>query len=75
MSQINLVIAANDNVMMVPRILQILSRRGYRLTKLETTQTDGQTLYRCRVEGEERWQASMAGLIAKLPDVERVDHE
>ena len=75
MSDLKLVIVANDDLMLVPRVVQILSRRGYRLVELTSLELDtGDWRYECAVRGDERWQNALPGLISKLPTVKEVSH-
>lgn len=63
-------ITVAQNVTVLPRILQVISRRGLILTSLVTTpQQDGSSVLACTVQTPERWQGTIAPLLERLHDV------
>ncbi len=73
MQQFNLIIDAKQNVTLVPRILQILSRRGYTLEELKTIQISGTDIrLKLMASGDPRWHDQLIRLIGRLIDVTTV---
>lgn len=72
MNGMSLSIVASDDHMVLPRILQIMSRRGCRLTQLKTEPQGSEIRYTCELVGDEKWNDLLPLLIAKLPDVKEV---
>lgn len=75
-------ITARQNVTVMPRILQVLSRRGVILHGLHTKKLDNHTvLLHCILETPVAWQHSLPSLLVRLVDVQSVqivradDHE
>ncbi len=63
----------------LPRCLQILSRRGYMLTHLETLpaaqgdrQASDTVVMRCTLHGPERWHEALLPLLERIVDVRSV---
>ena len=56
----------------LPRCLQILSRRGFVLTHLKTTETDTSAVLMLTVRGPVRWQQALPRLLSRLVDVNAV---
>lgn len=73
-STINIVrlqITAEQSVTLMPRIMQILSRRGLVLIRLRTIPDENTNMVTLRliVRGELRWHSSLPELIRRLVDV------
>lgn len=61
------------SVTVLPRILQVLSRRGITLETLQTTYLGADTaVLQMSVVAPLKWHGSIAGLITKLVDVQKV---
>lgn len=59
-----------QSVTVLPRCMQILSRRGFTLLRLDTEHAaDGLAVLRCTVRGPERWHDQLTSLIERLTDV------
>lgn len=70
---LHLTIDVQQNVTVLPRCLQILSRRGFILTTLTTEQLpDGEARLVCSAEGPRDWHDAIPGLLEKLVDVRSV---
>ena len=68
-----LIITAKQGVTLLPRCLQVLSRRGCIITKLETeSATNGAVMLRADVQAPAKWQSVLPGLLERLHDVESV---
>lgn len=66
-------ITARQNVTVLPRILQVLSRRGVILHGLHTQKLDDRTvLLRCIIETPVAWRHSLPSLLVRLVDVQSV---
>lgn len=71
-----LYISAYPSVTLLPRCLQILSRRSFTLNGLQTeTQEDGTILLHCDVTGPEQWEKPLIHLLARCVDVIAVSDE
>lgn len=81
LTQVTLTLQVYPSITVLPRVLQILSRRGYRLLDLSTrTEAPETARMICRVEGPAHWHPRIGALIDKLIDVhsvtlEEVSHE
>lgn len=67
-------ITANESVTLLPRILQILSRRGFTLMELRTSATpddndDAPIELNMTIKGDTKWKNSLPSLISRLIDV------
>lgn len=73
---LKLTLTARPTVTVLPRCLQILSRRGYRLTQLSAEeQRDGLETVHLVAVGPSRWHPAIPNLIARLVDVQTVTAE
>jgi acetolactate synthase regulatory subunit len=69
-STLRLKIGAYNNRTVLPRCLQILSRRGFRLTTLLTREIrHGEVELHCILEGPSEWHESIPELLNKTVDV------
>lgn len=76
MNRLHLTVVATDSYMVLPRILQLLSRRGWRLVGLATETHENHVIsYACEMEGDAKWNELLPLLIAKLADVREVSHD
>ncbi len=67
-------ITARHNHTLLPRILQILSRRGCTLIRLDTQPIGGDMArLNCTIQAPERWHGSLPGLLLRLIDIESVE--
>lgn len=72
-SSVMLVVTVKNNVTILPRLLQILSRRGVTLTELRTeTLSESRAKLHCTLMVPEQWHSSLSSLLLKLVDVEAV---
>ncbi len=63
-------ITAQCNTSVLPRCLQILSRRGFMLTELQTEQFGtSQIIMHCTLLGPDRWHSSLIPLLERVVDV------
>ena len=66
-------LTVEDSTMVVPRMLQVLSRRGFVLRSLSTDQLDDGILkLQCTVEGAAQWEKTLPGLLHKLVEVHSI---
>ncbi|HEX8182267.1 MAG TPA: hypothetical protein VF575_01545 [Candidatus Saccharimonadales bacterium] len=71
-----LVITAKDTMTVLPRCLQILSRRGCKLTALTTgTLPNAEVVMRCTILAPGRWQEPLIKLLERIVDVRHVELE
>ena len=71
---LHLSITARQNQTVLPRCLQILSRRGFTLLALETTRIDDIFVsLEISCTGPARWHISIVGLLEKLVDVQNAN--
>lgn len=70
---LDLDITVVHNVTVLPRMLQVISRRGMVMTKLSTDQiAGGRAVLHCSIESPVRWHKTIAPLLERLIDVESV---
>lgn len=70
---LDLLLTVRQSVTVLPRCLQILSRRGFVLTKLVTEKTkEGDTVLHFTVSGPKRWHKQLVRLLERLVDVDKV---
>ncbi len=70
--ELQLELTIRPGVTVLPRCLQILSRRGFILTKLTSRrQPGGLIILECIVEGPKRWHTPIITLLERLTDVEK----
>lgn len=75
-NQLKLQLTVRQGVMVLPRCLQVLSRRGYQLTVLQTRQgDDGDAVLYMTIEGNIRWHKDIAALLERVIDVRFVRTE
>jgi acetolactate synthase regulatory subunit len=75
-TQLQLRVTARQSVTVLPRCLQILSRRGYILTELTTEPVDDSTVVlTLAVEGQARWHDSIVNLLSRVVEVDDVTLE
>lgn len=66
-------VVAKKTVTVLPRILQVLSRRSFLLEELSTEALpDGMVRLSCAASGPVRWFESLPGFLEKLVDVKSV---
>ncbi len=66
-------IVAEDSISLLPRVLQILSRRGCLVREISTDQLEnGRIQLTCYIEAPEQWTPALPGLIRRLIDVDTV---
>jgi acetolactate synthase regulatory subunit len=72
-SLLQITITARRSTTVLPRCLQILSRRSYILTGLRSTWPDDSTIVmECTLTGPERWHAAVVSLLERVIDVQAV---
>jgi hypothetical protein len=65
-----LVLTVRPGITVLPRCLQILSRRGYMLTALRTTElSTSTTQLTLTLTGPPHWQAALPNLMTRLVEV------
>jgi acetolactate synthase regulatory subunit len=70
---LELQLTVRSSVTVLPRCLQVLSRRGFVLLELSTEQTENaQMVLHCTINGPVRWHEPLVRLLERLVDVERV---
>ena len=71
---LELTVVGKQGVTLLPRCLQVLSRRGCMVTKLTTEPAADDQLVRLRldVQAPTKWEVALPGLIERLHDVEAV---
>lgn len=70
---LDLQLTVKPNTTVLPRCLQILSRRGYMLIDMKTeVKSNGDAVLLCHVSGPASWHQSIGGLLLKLTDVKAV---
>ncbi len=67
--ELDLRLTVHDVVTVLPRCLQILSRRGFRLTQLVSTQEGAIRHLTCTIEGPVRWHGSIVLYLRRVHDV------
>lgn len=66
-------IVAERSISVLPRVLQVLSRRGFLVEELSTENLPrGMCKLSCTVSGPAHWHKSIPGLLGKLVEVQSV---
>jgi acetolactate synthase regulatory subunit len=75
-SLLHLKLTVRQSVTVMPRCLQILSRRGYIVNKLLTEPIDDTSaVIRLSVIGQQRWHTAIPHLLSRIVEVENVTVE
>lgn len=72
---LKLTLTVRNTITVLPRCLQVLSRRGFMLVSLRTDDSGDTALLRILVVGPKHWHAAVPELLSKLVDVQSVTVE
>lgn len=72
-SLLKLKITARQHTTLLPRCLQILSRRGFILEELHTRVEDTHIILSISLMGPTKWHAYIPNLLARLYDIDEIE--
>lgn len=68
-TKMELQLTVRQNTTVLPRILQVLSRRGFTVTSLQTNGPANETCLSMTVLGPAKWEHALPQLLLRLVDV------